>query len=211
LQQQATQTYPRGWSAITSRSAVNLRRLILLFMFAVSSHSAKVVAEGSSAFIEETLKLNAPAQPARQNGSAQAAQAKWPPGPWRTVVVPAPLELPPAVPGLAPRSAAVRQPIRPLTGYAHELGGLASYYWQDQMTSSGERFNRHGHTAAHKTLPLGTRVRVTNLANGKSTIVRINDRGPFKPGRVIDLSEAAAADIAMKEIGLVRVAIEVVQ
>jgi rare lipoprotein A len=127
------------------------------------------------------------------------------------VVVPAPLELPPAVPGLAPRSASVRQPARPLTGYAHELGGIASYYWQDQMTSSGERFNRHDHTAAHKTLPLGTRVRVTNLANGKSTIVRINDRGPFKPGRVIDLSEAAAADIAMKDIGLVRVAIEVVQ
>jgi rare lipoprotein A len=100
---------------------------------------------------------------------------------------------------------------RPMTGYAHELGGIASYYWQDQMTSSGERFNKLDHTAAHKTLPLGTRVRVTNLANGKTTVVRINDRGPFKPGRVIDLSEAAAADLAMKDIGLVRVAIEVVQ
>jgi rare lipoprotein A (peptidoglycan hydrolase) len=199
---------------------VNLRRLILLFMFAVSSHSAKVVAESSSTFIEDTLKLNAAAQPSPHSGAAATPPAQWPPGllrpepwrpPWRTVVVPAPLELPPAVPGLAPRSASVRQPARPLTGYAHELGGIASYYWQDQMTSSGERFNRHDHTAAHKTLPLGTRVRVTNLANGKSTIVRINDRGPFKPGRVIDLSEAAAADIAMKDIGLVRVAIEVVQ
>jgi rare lipoprotein A len=79
------------------------------------------------------------------------------------------------------------------------------------MTASGERFDKHAHTAAHKTLPLGTRVRVTNLANGKSTVVRINDRGPFKPGRVIDLSEAAAGDIAMKGVGLTRVAIEVVQ
>ena len=100
---------------------------------------------------------------------------------------------------------------RPLTGYAHELGGIASYYWQDQMTSSGERFDRHGFTAAHKTLPLGTRVRVTNLSNGKSIVVRINDRGPFKLGRVIDLSEAAATEISMTSAGLARVAIEVVR
>ncbi len=100
---------------------------------------------------------------------------------------------------------------RPLTGYAHELGGIASYYWQDQMTSSGERFDRHSLTAAHKTLPFGTRVRVTNLTNGRSIVVRINDRGPFKPGRVIDLSEAAATEIAMTSAGLARVAIEVVR
>ena len=100
--------------------------------------------------------------------------------------------------------------LKPLTGYAHELSGLASYYWQEQMTSSGERFDRHGLTAAHKTLPLGTRVRVTNLANGKSAVVRINDRGPFKGGRVIDLSEAAALQINMTGPGIARVAIDVV-
>ena len=100
--------------------------------------------------------------------------------------------------------------LTPLTGYAHELSGLASYYWQEQMTSSGERFDRHGLTAAHKTLPLGTRVRVTNLANGKSAVVRINDRGPFKGGRVIDLSEAAALQINMTGPGIARVAIDVV-
>lgn len=79
------------------------------------------------------------------------------------------------------------------------------------MTSSGERFDRRGLTAAHKTLPLGTRVRVTNLANGRSIVVRINDRGPFKGGRVIDLSEAAAEQIAMTGAGLARVALEVVR
>ena len=79
------------------------------------------------------------------------------------------------------------------------------------MTSSGERFDKTALTAAHKTLPLGTKVRVTNLSNGKSIVVRINDRGPFKAGRVIDLSEAAAQHIAMTGSGLVRVAIDVVR
>jgi rare lipoprotein A len=55
-------------------------------------------------------------------------------------------------------------------------------------TASGEKFRNHGHTAAHKKLKMGTRVRVTNLENGKSKIVRINDRGPYKPGRIIDVS-----------------------
>ena len=133
--------------------------------------------------------------------------------PWRTVVIPAPLE--PPVLGATPaaitaRSAHPPAPL-PLTGYAHELSGLASYYWQEQMTSSGEHFDKRALTAAHKTLPLGTRVRVTNISNGKSTIVRINDRGPFKPGRVIDLSEAAAEQIAMTGPGIARVAIDVVR
>lgn len=126
---------------------------------------------------------------------------------WRTIVVPVPQTA-----MLMPAS--VRQPapvLRPLTGYAHELSGIASYYWQEQMTSSGEHFDRHGMTAAHKTLPLGTHVRVTNLANGKSAVVRINDRGPFKAGRVIDLSEAAAQAINMTGPGLARVAIDVVR
>lgn len=55
-------------------------------------------------------------------------------------------------------------------------------------TASGEKFTNHGHTAAHKKLKMGTKVRVTNLENGKSKILRINDRGPYKPGRIIDVS-----------------------
>ncbi len=72
-------------------------------------------------------------------------------------------------------------PSRPVAGRHHELSGLASYYWQDQMTASGERFNKNAMTAAHKTLPLGTHVRVTHATSGRSVVVRINDRGPFKP------------------------------
>jgi rare lipoprotein A len=132
---------------------------------------------------------------------------------WRTVIVPAPVEMPVAA-TTNQRTAsleAIRPVPRPLAGYAHELSGIASYYWQEQMTSSGERFDRRALTAAHKTLPIGTTVRVTNLSNGQNIVVRINDRGPFKPGRVIDLSEAAAEQISMTRLGLVRVAIEVVR
>jgi rare lipoprotein A len=89
--------------------------------------------------------------------------------------------------------------------------GIASYYWQEQMTSSGERFDRNAMTAAHKTLPMHTRVRVTRLDTGRSVIVRINDRGPFKAGRIIDLSDAAAEALGMKMMGLAQVKIDVVR
>lgn len=105
-----------------------------------------------------------------------------------------------------------RQPtLPPLTGGAHALNGIASYYWQDQMTSSGERFDKRALTAAHQTLPLGTKVRVTSAATGRSVVVRINDRGPFKGGRVIDLSEAAAEQLQMTSAGLAPVRIEVLR
>ena len=84
-------------------------------------------------------------------------------------------------------------------------GGLASYYWQPQRVASGGWFNPNAMTAAHKTLPFGTRVRVTNANNGQSTVVTINDRGPYVAGRVIDLSSAAAGAINMKGSGVVPV------
>jgi rare lipoprotein A len=87
--------------------------------------------------------------------------------------------------------------------------GLASYYWQGQMTASGARFNPSAMTAAHKTLPFGTKVRVTNLHNGRSVTVTINDRGPFVKGRVIDLSSGAAGVIGMKGAGVVPVSMSV--
>jgi rare lipoprotein A (peptidoglycan hydrolase) len=70
--------------------------------------------------------------------------------------------------------------------------GLASFYWQPQKLSSGGTFNRRAMTAAHKALPIGTRVRVTHAGNGRSVDVQINDRGPFTAGRIIDLSKAAS-------------------
>ena len=75
--------------------------------------------------------------------------------------------------------------------------GMASYYKSGSRTANGERFNPHGLTAAHRTLPFGTRVLVTNLRNGKSVVVRINDRGPFSKGRVIDLSLGAATVVGL--------------
>ncbi len=97
-----------------------------------------------------------------------------------------------------------------VAGGSHSLSGIASFYWQDQKTASGERFDKMAMTAAHKTLPFGTRVRVTNVNNGQSVVVRINDRGPFKGGRVIDLSYAAAGAISMRDKGLAPVKIQVV-
>ncbi|MBN8912899.1 MAG: septal ring lytic transglycosylase RlpA family protein [Rhizobiales bacterium] len=87
--------------------------------------------------------------------------------------------------------------------------GMASYYWQGQMTASGARFNPGGLTAAHRTLPFGTRVLVTNRNNGRSVTVTINDRGPFIKGRIIDLSRGAAGVIGMTQSGVAPVSISV--
>lgn len=87
-------------------------------------------------------------------------------------------------------------------------GGTASYYGRElagNRTASGERFDPGQLTAAHRTLPFGSLVRVTNTANGDSVVVRINDRGPFHRGRVIDVSHAAAREIGMHRSGTARV------
>lgn len=91
--------------------------------------------------------------------------------------------------------------------------GTASWYGPDfhgKKTSNGETYNMNAMTAAHKTLPMNTMVRVTNLGNGAQTTVRINDRGPFVAGRIIDLSKAAATSIGMIGAGTARVKLEVV-
>ncbi|WP_324028837.1 septal ring lytic transglycosylase RlpA family protein [Aeromonas caviae] len=90
--------------------------------------------------------------------------------------------------------------------------GLASYYadrYHNKRTASGEPYQRHANTAAHMELPFGAMVRVTNLANGKSVVVRINDRGNFPRGRIIDLSKAAFSAIGNPRSGLINVRIEV--
>jgi rare lipoprotein A len=88
--------------------------------------------------------------------------------------------------------------------------GIASYYWEPQALASGGRFNPNAMTAAHKTLPFGTRVRVTNLNNGRAAVVTINDRGPYVGGRIIDLSKAAAGAVGMQGAGLARVKLDVI-
>ncbi|MGK7925774.1 MAG: septal ring lytic transglycosylase RlpA family protein [Spirulina sp.] len=110
-----------------------------------------------------------------------------------------------------PRSLAYVAPTRNYS-VQWEQRGIASWYggyFHGRRSASGERYNQNALTAAHKTLPFGTRVRVTNLNNGRTIVVRINDRGPFIRGRVIDLSRAAASSIGMLGSGIAPVKVEV--
>ncbi|MBR1380035.1 MAG: septal ring lytic transglycosylase RlpA family protein [Alphaproteobacteria bacterium] len=100
-------------------------------------------------------------------------------------------------------------PLKSARGFSET--GIASWYgnkFHGRPTASGEKFNQNAMTAAHKTLPFGTRVRITNLQNNKTAIVTINDRGPFKSGRIIDVSRAAARKLGMIGTGTARVKIK---
>jgi rare lipoprotein A len=100
------------------------------------------------------------------------------------------------------------KPAYSLRGYGSGSSGVASWYgpgFHGRKTASGERFNANAMTAAHRTLPFGTRVQVVNQATGRSVVVRINDRGPFHGGRVIDLSRGSAAALGVTATGTARV------
>ena len=88
--------------------------------------------------------------------------------------------------------------------------GIASFYSDEQQTANGEKFNPNALTAAHKTLPFGTRLRVTNVATGRSVTVRINDRGPYIPGRVVDVSYSAAESLGIVGRGIAKVKLDVI-
>jgi rare lipoprotein A len=93
------------------------------------------------------------------------------------------------------------------------MKGISSWYgpnFHGKYTSNGEVYNMHARTAAHKTWPMDTMVRVKNLQNGKSTVVRINDRGPFVRGRIIDCSYKAGKEIGLDRMGIAKVSIQVV-
>src|SRR5262245_57206904 len=123
------------------------------------------------------------------------------PNPWTTTVIPA-------------RAVAPSKPTPPPTtpaGHEHALKGIASYYWHGEKTASGEPFDKTALTAAHRTLPFNTLVKVTALNTRQSVVVRINDRGPFKQGRVIDVSQRAAEVLGFERRGLTMVEIEVLR
>jgi len=104
------------------------------------------------------------------------------------------------------------QPTSTAKGDQAQLVGEASWYgerYHGRTTASGQPFDMNAMTAAHKTLPFGTKVKVTNMANGQAVQVVINDRGPFVPGRIIDLSRGAAAKIGMIKTGVAKVRVEV--
>jgi rare lipoprotein A len=105
------------------------------------------------------------------------------------------------------------QPVKPPAG-ARQQVGLASYYAQQlqgRVTASGERYDRKAFTAAHRELPFGTVVQVVHLSSGRSVRVRINDRGPFVNGRIIDLSHAAAEQLKIVQAGVVKVRVTVIE
>ena len=89
--------------------------------------------------------------------------------------------------------------------------GVASFYSEGNKTASGEKFDPTELTAASPSLPFGTRLRVTNVSNGRSVVVRVNDRGPFVPGRVVDVSYSAAETLGMVGRGTAKVKLDVVQ
>lgn len=112
--------------------------------------------------------------------------------------------------GCATSQAKTRAPRRN-TPTGRATTGEASYYaarFDGRPTAKGERFDNAKLTAAHRTLPFGTKLRVTNLSNGRSVVVRVNDRGPFARGRIIDLSQAAARKLDMIRAGVARVRVE---
>jgi rare lipoprotein A len=96
----------------------------------------------------------------------------------------------------------------------NNLEGMSSWYGKElrnRKTANGERFNMYAMTAAHRTLPFGTLVRVKNRKNGKEVIVRINDRGPYSKKRLIDLSYGAARELGIVQSGVARVEIEIIR
>jgi rare lipoprotein A len=123
------------------------------------------------------------------------------------------LEQPVPEPRTAPTAEPPAQVARPESEPSYQAKGKASYYasrHHGRRTASGERLNNNDLTAAHRELPFGTRVKVTNLSNERSVVVRITDRGPHGRGRLIDLSQAAARQLDMLRAGIAQVRIETV-
>lgn len=117
-----------------------------------------------------------------------------------------------SIPGHAVETAKASSPAKPKPHSAYQVGTASWYgeYFEGRATASGEPFNMYDLTAAHPTLPLGTWVRVTNLSNGRRIFVRINDRGPIIPGRIIDLSFSAAQALNFQQKGLQQVRLDLV-
>lgn len=117
--------------------------------------------------------------------------------------------------GIAPVLSAKEARHHPTSvGYAKPVRGMASFYhekFNGRLTASGEIFNNSDMTAAHLSLPFGSMVKVTNMRNGRSVVVRINDRGPHVKGRIIDLSRAAAKKIGISRAGVARVKLQVLK
>ncbi len=138
------------------------------------------------------------------------------PAEWETTVAPdmhEPVSRPPVVPDVED-PAVTEPPVAPDVTAATKVRGetgRASWYDFNTKTASGERMDGDALTAAHPSLPFGSKVKVANLDNGRSVVVRINDRGPFTKDRIIDVSRAAAAELGMIRAGVARVSVSLVE
>jgi rare lipoprotein A len=138
-------------------------------------------------------------------GGVDIASAQTGPGPAPSVAAP-------AAPAVAPAAMPVAPPVVKATTSV-ESGKIAWYgkKFAGHRTASGEAYNPDAMTMAHKTLPFGTRVKVTNLANKKSVTLRVNDRGPTQPNRIVDVSRTAAQRLGFVRAGLTEVKLEVIE
>jgi rare lipoprotein A len=129
------------------------------------------------------------------------------------LLIPAGAAFPQAQPATAEAPAATEQKTLSAQAGDHRLSGLAAVY-SDRLnghkTASGKRYDKTALTAAHPTLPFGSKVKITNGKNGKSVVVTINDRGPTQPDRVVDISQAAAKKLGIGPKGMAPVTVEVV-
>jgi rare lipoprotein A len=154
----------------------------------------KEIALGQAKHQQELLVCPPPPPPPPASSPSSSSSSSPPPSPETSR-----REEP--APSRGERPASVSQGLASWYGGVDDLGGVD--------TASGEPLNPGAYTAAHRTLPFGTKVRVTFLKTGKSTVVQVNDRGPFVPGRIIDISRAAAAEIGLQRYGVGKVTIEV--
>jgi rare lipoprotein A len=169
----------------------------------VSSISSSCARIGAKALSSGALRLLA----AALSAAALAACAQQPPvmtGASRQAA------LEPTRKAVARHRMPATQAERQAAGAKGESHGLASFYSYDPHTASGEKFDKNELTAAHRTLPFGTRLRVTDVATGRSVTVRVNDRGPFVRGRVVDVSASAAETLGITGKGLAKVKLDVV-
>jgi rare lipoprotein A len=176
-----------------------LLAVLALFGFTAANSADVRAADWRDAILGNTTYDSAPASKSRAVRAApQAAKVT------RTASA-APAPRASSRSGIAAPARALAKPI--YGGGSGSESGVASYYWQPQALASGGRFNPNAMTAAHKTLPFGTRVRVTDNSTGRSVVVTINDRGPYIKGRIIDLSKAAAGSLGITGRGIAPVSV----
>jgi rare lipoprotein A len=188
-----------------------------LFGFATTTTDVRA-ADWRDAILGNTTYDSAPAaksraaRPTAQKAAPNVAQKAARPAKTRTASYEAPSAPAPRAARRTASRSGIAAPARALSkpiygGGSGSETGVASYYWQPQALASGGRFNPNAMTAAHKTLPFGTRVRVTDNSTGRSVVVTINDRGPYIKGRIIDLSKAAAGSLGITGRGVAPVSV----